>query len=113
MQAISALIFRVSIEDIFECSEAFKIQVDEDPNITKWILMLSVGDRNGVNPNDSEPPAGGRDLGWHSERGRTKDLGRLDEQLALCFHSSFRRMAWSHVNPPRDTSLGRIRREFA
>uniref|UniRef100_A0AAE9PR48 Glycosyl hydrolase family 32 N-terminal domain-containing protein n=1 Tax=Paenibacillus polymyxa TaxID=1406 RepID=A0AAE9PR48_PAEPO len=44
---------------IFECPEVFKIQVDEDPNITKWVLMLSVGDRNGVNPNDSEPPAGG------------------------------------------------------
>ncbi|WP_272907532.1 glycoside hydrolase family 32 protein [Paenibacillus xylanexedens] len=44
---------------IFECPEVFKIQVAEDPNITKWVLMLSVGDRNGVNPNDSEPPAGG------------------------------------------------------
>ncbi|WP_268820041.1 hypothetical protein [Paenibacillus sp. 203] len=32
--------------DIFECPEVFKIQVDEDPNITKWILMLSIGDRN-------------------------------------------------------------------
>ncbi|MET1173441.1 glycoside hydrolase family 32 protein [Paenibacillus amylolyticus] len=44
---------------IFECPDVFKLQVDEDPNTTKWILALSVGDRNGVNPNDSEPPAGG------------------------------------------------------
>ncbi|WP_340017518.1 glycoside hydrolase family 32 protein [Paenibacillus sp. FSL H3-0457] len=44
---------------IFECPDVFKLQVDEDPNTTKWILTLSVGDRNGVNPNDSEPPAGG------------------------------------------------------
>lgn len=41
---------------IFECPDVFKIQVDEDPNTTKWILTLSVGHRNGVNPNDSEPP---------------------------------------------------------
>ncbi|ODA11169.1 fructan hydrolase [Paenibacillus peoriae] len=44
---------------IFECPDIFQIQVDEDPNTTKWILMLSVGDRNGVNPDDPEPPAGG------------------------------------------------------
>ncbi|WP_348621989.1 glycoside hydrolase family 32 protein [Paenibacillus polymyxa] len=44
---------------IFECPDIFRIQVDEDSNTTKWILMLSVGDRNGVNPDDPEPPAGG------------------------------------------------------
>ncbi|WP_274378183.1 glycoside hydrolase family 32 protein [Paenibacillus terrae] len=44
---------------VFECPDVFRISVDEDSSISKWILMLSVGDRNGVNPNDPEPPAGG------------------------------------------------------
>ncbi|WP_339272317.1 glycoside hydrolase family 32 protein [Paenibacillus sp. FSL W8-0426] len=44
---------------VFECPDVFRIQVAEDPSITKWILTLSVGDRNGVNPKDPEPPAGG------------------------------------------------------
>lgn len=44
---------------IFECPDLFQIRVDGDPDSMKWILMLSVGDRNGVNPHDPEPPAGG------------------------------------------------------
>lgn len=44
---------------IYECPDLFSIHVDEDPNKKKWVLILSVGDRNGVNPNDPEPPAGG------------------------------------------------------
>ncbi|MFS0868887.1 glycoside hydrolase family 32 protein [Paenibacillus xylanilyticus] len=44
---------------VFECPDLLQIQVDEEPDITKWILILSVGDRNGVNPKDPEPPAGG------------------------------------------------------
>lgn len=44
---------------VFECPDLIRMQVDEDPNTTKWILMLSIGDGNGVNLNDPEPPAGG------------------------------------------------------
>lgn len=44
---------------IYECPDLFSIGVDGDPNNKKWVLILSVGDRNGVNPNDPEPPAGG------------------------------------------------------
>ncbi|MFP4975701.1 glycoside hydrolase family 32 protein [Paenibacillus sp. CN-4] len=46
-------------QGVFECPDVFQIQADEHPEITKWILMLSVGDRNGVNLKDPEPPAGG------------------------------------------------------
>ncbi|WP_228469378.1 glycoside hydrolase family 32 protein [Paenibacillus sp. JNUCC31] len=44
---------------IYECPDLFSMDVDGDPNKKKWVLILSVGDCNGVNPNDPEPPAGG------------------------------------------------------
>jgi fructan beta-fructosidase len=44
---------------VFECPEVFQIQIEDEQGSAKWILTLSVGDRNGVNPNDPEPPAGG------------------------------------------------------
>lgn len=66
---------------IFECPEVFEIQVDEDPNTTKWILILSVGDRNGVNSNDSEPPAGGSGMMYFIGDFNGK-VFTLDETLA-------------------------------
>ncbi|WP_152679686.1 glycoside hydrolase family 32 protein [Paenibacillus sp. IHB B 3415] len=44
---------------VYECPDLFSIHVDGDPNQKKWVLILSVGDCNGVNPNEPEPPAGG------------------------------------------------------
>lgn len=44
---------------IYECPDLFSLNVDGDPNKKKWVLILSVGDCNGVNPSDPEPPAGG------------------------------------------------------
>lgn|GEM_PF-171494 len=44
---------------IYECPDLFPIYVDGDPNKVKWVLILSVGDRNGVDGFDPEPPAGG------------------------------------------------------
>jgi fructan beta-fructosidase len=44
---------------IYECPDLFSINVDGNSQKKKWVLILSVGDCNGVNPNDPEPPAGG------------------------------------------------------
>lgn len=44
---------------IYECPDLFPIYVDGDPTKKKWVLTLSLGDRNGVNPNDPDTPAGG------------------------------------------------------
>lgn len=44
---------------IYECPDLFSIHVDGDENNRKWVLILSVGDCNGVNPYDPETPAGG------------------------------------------------------
>ncbi|OAS21919.1 fructan hydrolase [Paenibacillus oryzisoli] len=44
---------------VFECPDIVQISVDNDPNKTKWVLILSVGDLNGESGNDPEPPAGG------------------------------------------------------
>jgi len=48
-----------SHKGIYECPDLFEISVDGDPAKKKWVLMLSVGDSNGTNPNDPLPPAGG------------------------------------------------------
>ncbi|MNK82725.1 Levanase precursor [compost metagenome] len=44
---------------VYECPDLVQIPVDGDPSNKKWVLILSVGDRNGINENDPEPPAGG------------------------------------------------------
>ncbi|KRF06902.1 fructan hydrolase [Paenibacillus sp. Soil766] len=44
---------------VFECPDIFQVAVDNDPNNKKWVLALSVGDQNGENMNDPQPPAGG------------------------------------------------------
>ncbi|UKS27889.1 glycoside hydrolase family 32 protein [Paenibacillus sp. HWE-109] len=44
---------------VFECPDIFQVPVDNDPNNKKWVLSLSVGDLNGGNMSDPQPPAGG------------------------------------------------------
>lgn len=44
---------------IYECPDLFPLAVDGDASRKKWVLILSVGDCNGVNPQDPQPPAKG------------------------------------------------------
>ncbi|WP_348622415.1 hypothetical protein [Paenibacillus polymyxa] len=112
MQAVSIPIFRVSIEDIFKCPKVFKIQVDEDPNIIKWILMLSVGDRNGENPNDSEPPDAA--VTWDgipNEDARKFWVGWMNNWR---YASTLPSEEWrGHMSIPREIQLRTYSEEFA
>jgi len=44
---------------VYECPDLFPIEVDGEPDQLKWVLLLSVGDNNGVNPLDPETPGTG------------------------------------------------------
>jgi len=47
---------------VYECPDLFPLPVYDKNDIKideKWVLVLSVGDGNGINKNDPEPPAGG------------------------------------------------------
>lgn len=51
--------FAITHRGIYECPDLFEINVDGDPNHKKWVLIISLGDKNGVNASAPEPPAGG------------------------------------------------------
>ncbi|MNW42568.1 Levanase precursor [compost metagenome] len=89
---------------IYECPDLVPLHVDGDPNKKKWVLILSVGDCNGVNPSDPEPPAGGSGMMYFVGNfdGRVftpdKTINSIDDLRWIDFGSDFyAAVTWSNT----------------